>query len=64
MSRERFILDTNVFVSAVLLSRSVPRQAFDLAFIQDIVLVSESTLDELDEVLRHPCLLDSDYATI
>jgi putative PIN family toxin of toxin-antitoxin system len=54
MSRERFVLDTNVIVSAVLLPRSVPRQAFDLAFIQGIVLVSESTLDELDEVLRRP----------
>lgn len=54
MSRKRFVLDTNVIISAVLLPRSVPRQAFDLAFIQGIVLVSESTLDELDEVLRRP----------
>jgi uncharacterized protein len=54
MSRKRFVLDTNVVVSAVLLPRSIPRQAFDLAFIQGIVLVSESTLDELDEVLRRP----------
>jgi uncharacterized protein len=54
MSHKRFVLDTNVIVSAVLLPRSIPRQAFDLAFIQGIVLVSESTLDELDEVLRRP----------
>jgi uncharacterized protein len=54
MSRERFVLDTNVVVSAVLLPHSVPRQAFDLAFIRGIVLVSESMLDELDDVLRRP----------
>jgi uncharacterized protein len=54
MSRKRFVLNTNVIVSAVLLPRSIPRQAFDLAFIQGIVLVSESTLDELDKVLRRP----------
>lgn len=53
-SSERFVLDTNVVVSAVLLPRSVPRQAFDLAFIRGIVLVSESMLDELDDVLRRP----------
>lgn len=51
-SSERFVLDTNVVVSAVLLPRSVPRQAFDLACIQDLVLVSESMLDELNDVLR------------
>lgn len=49
---ERFVLDTNVVVSAVLLPRSVPRQAFDLAFIRGIVLVSDSMLDELNDVLR------------
>jgi uncharacterized protein len=54
MSRERFVLDTNVVVSAVLLPRSVPRKAFDLAFIRGIVLVSETMLDELDDVLRRP----------
>jgi uncharacterized protein len=53
-SSERFVLDTNVVVSAVLLPRSIPRQAFDLAFIRGIVLVSESMLDELDDVLRRP----------
>lgn len=48
----RFVLDTSVIVSALLLSRSVPRQAFDLAFIQGTVLVSDTTLNELDTVLR------------
>ncbi len=51
-SSERFVPDTNVVVSAVLLPRSVPRQAFDLACIQGLVLVSDSMLDELNDVLR------------
>jgi uncharacterized protein len=53
-SRERFVLDTNVVISAVLSPRSVPRQALDLAFMQGVVLISESTIAELDEVLHRP----------
>ncbi len=47
-----FVLDTGVIVSAVLLPRSVPRQAVDLAFARGIVLASADTIGELDEVLR------------
>ncbi len=50
----RTILDTGVVVSAVLLPRSVPRQAFDLAMARGPLLVSEQTIAELDEVLRRP----------
>jgi uncharacterized protein len=53
-SSERFVLDTNVIVSAVLSPHSVPRQAFDLAFIRGTVLVSDSMLTELDNVLHRP----------
>ena len=53
-SDARFVLDTGVLVSAVLLPRSIPRQAVDLAFAQGSVLVSTDTIDELDEVLRRP----------
>lgn len=52
--RERFVIDTNVVISAVLAPRSVPRQAFDLAFAQGTVLASDATLAELDDVLRRP----------
>ncbi len=52
MTNARFVLDTNVIISALLLPRSVPRQAFDLAFARGSVLASAATLDELDEVLR------------
>ncbi|HUG67433.1 MAG TPA: putative toxin-antitoxin system toxin component, PIN family [Pirellulaceae bacterium] len=50
----RTILDTGVVVSAVLLPRSVPRQAFDLAVSRGALLVSDRTIIELDEVLRRP----------
>ena len=51
-SDPRFVLDTGVIVSAVLLPRSVPRQTADLAFARGIVPVSADTIGELDEVLR------------
>ena len=53
-SDPRFVLDTGVLVSAVLLPRSVPRQAMDFAFAHGIVLASADTVSELDEVLRRP----------
>jgi uncharacterized protein len=48
----RTVLDTSVIVSALLLPRSVPRQALDLAFTRGVVLVSDATFTELDTVLR------------
>jgi putative PIN family toxin of toxin-antitoxin system len=48
------VIDTGVAVSAPLLPRSVPRQAFDAAAARGKLLVSEATVAELDEVLRRP----------
>jgi putative PIN family toxin of toxin-antitoxin system len=50
----RVVFDTSTAVSAVLLPRSVSRQAFDLASDSGKLLLSEETLSELDEVLRRP----------
>jgi putative PIN family toxin of toxin-antitoxin system len=50
----RLVIDTNVAVSAVLLPRSVSRQAFDFAITQCQLLASEYTLAELNEVLCRP----------
>ena len=50
----RTVIDTSVVVSAVLLPRSVPRQAFDRATAAGKVLLSTATLDELNDVLRRP----------
>jgi uncharacterized protein len=54
MAEIRTVIDTSVVVSAVLLPRSVPRQAFDLAASRGKLLVSEETIRELDDVLRRP----------
>ncbi|MFW6170397.1 MAG: putative toxin-antitoxin system toxin component, PIN family [Planctomycetota bacterium] len=50
----RTVLDTGVIVSAVLLPRSAPRRACDLAVSAGALLVSDRTILELDEVLRRP----------
>jgi len=54
MSELRTVIDTGVVVSALLLPRSVPRQAFDVAAARGRLLVSYETVAELDEVLRRP----------
>lgn len=50
----RVVVDTNVFVSAVILPNSLPRRAVDQALDRGVVLFSEPTMDELKEVLTRP----------
>jgi len=50
----RTVIDTGVIVSALLLPRGVPRQAYDAAAARGKLLVSEETVAELDEVLLRP----------
>jgi uncharacterized protein len=50
----RIVIDTNVFVSAVALPLSVPRQAVDKALDNGVLLFSEATMSELTEVLYRP----------
>ncbi len=50
----RVVFDANVLVSALLLPRSVPRQAFDRAASAGRILTSEMTLIELHDVLARP----------
>jgi putative PIN family toxin of toxin-antitoxin system len=50
----RTVIDTGVVVSAVLLPRSVPRQAFDAAAMHGRLLISTEAIAELDDVLRRP----------
>ena len=50
-ARPRFVLDTNVVISAALLKRSVSRRAFDKALTTGRLLVSVETIDELNRVL-------------
>lgn len=54
--RPRFVFDTNVLVSALMLSQSKPRSAWNLARRTGVILASHETLEELDSVLRRPKL--------
>ena len=47
----RFVFDTNVVVSALLLANSIPRQAFDKALDQGTILISVPVILELADVL-------------
>jgi len=47
----RCVVDTNVIVSASIFSLSVPSQAVRKALIEGTLLLSESTMDELKDVL-------------
>jgi putative PIN family toxin of toxin-antitoxin system len=49
-SNSRFVFDTNVVVSALLLTGSVPRQAFDKALNRGKILLSLPVLAEVNEV--------------
>lgn len=48
----RFVLDTNVLISGLLFKTSVPFRAIELAEKQGIILYSEATLNELEQVLN------------
>jgi putative PIN family toxin of toxin-antitoxin system len=51
---ERIVVDTNVFVSAVVLIESPPRRVLARVLADGIVLLSEDTTRELAEVLFRP----------
>ncbi len=48
---ERVVLDTSTLVGAILLPRSVPRQAFMQALARATLCASPATLEELERVL-------------
>lgn len=47
----RVVFDVNVLVSALLFTNSVPRQEFNKALLQGIILISETLKEELTRVL-------------
>ncbi len=51
---ERYVFDTNVLVSALLLAQGKPRRAFDEALVRGQILTSLEMLTELDNVLSRP----------
>ena len=54
MNELRAVLDTNVLVSAVLLPHSIPRRVFDHVILKARLLLSESAIAELSDVLSRP----------
>lgn len=55
-NRSKYVLDTNIIVSALLFRESLPRQVFDQAKSSGIILISQSTLSEIQNVLARPKL--------
>ncbi|NET72440.1 MAG: putative toxin-antitoxin system toxin component, PIN family [Sphaerospermopsis sp. SIO1G2] len=49
-----YVLDTNIFVSALLFKNSQPRQVLDKARNQGNILMSEAIWEEIIEVLGRP----------
>jgi uncharacterized protein len=49
-----FILDANIFVSAIISNQSKARQAFDQAVDTGIILMSDPVFSEISEVLLRP----------
>jgi uncharacterized protein len=50
MSEFRFVLDSNVLVSAALFKRSIARQAFNKAMSDGQILMSQPALSEIQDV--------------
>ena len=50
----RFVIDTNVIVSALLIKRSAARRAFDKARAVGDILLSFEVIEELYDVLGRP----------
>lgn len=53
---KRVIVDTNVLVSAALRKHSIPRKVVSLVLKQHILVFSEATIIELEEVFQRPKL--------
>jgi putative PIN family toxin of toxin-antitoxin system len=51
MNKNRIVIDTNVFISALLIKKSLPFQVVNIAFEQGIILYSNATLMELKQVI-------------
>ncbi|MCH2246338.1 MAG: putative toxin-antitoxin system toxin component, PIN family [Crocosphaera sp.] len=54
MNKLRFVVDTNVLVSSILIGKSPPDQAFKKIRTLGNILFSESTFQELQEILQRP----------
>jgi uncharacterized protein len=53
-NERRFVLDANILVSALLFAQGKPRQSLKKAQAIGVVLMSDSTFDELERVVSRP----------
>jgi putative PIN family toxin of toxin-antitoxin system len=51
MKNNRIVVDTNVFISALLIKKSIPFQVVNIAFKLGKILYSDATYAELQQVL-------------
>ncbi len=54
MNKLNIVLDVNVIISALLFTQSKPRKALDIIRHNHLILMSEITLLELEQVLNRP----------
>lgn len=54
MSKLRIVIDTNTLISSILIAASVPDQAFKKARDIGILLFSDATFEELQQVITRP----------
>ena len=54
MNKLRIVIDTNTLVSSILIAASVPDQAFQKARNIGILLFSDATFEELQQVITRP----------
>jgi uncharacterized protein len=54
--RKRFVFDTNVLFSSILSTSAVSKRAFDKAFERGIILFSQYTFEEVENVFYRPKL--------
>ncbi|UIE39422.1 putative toxin-antitoxin system toxin component, PIN family [Leptodesmis sichuanensis] len=54
MNKLRIVIDTNTLISSVLIAASVPDQAFKKARDIGILLFSDATFEELQQVITRP----------
>jgi predicted nucleic acid-binding protein len=54
MPKPRFVIDTNTLVSSILIDSSIPDLAVRLIRQSGIILVSITTLEELQGVMNRP----------
>ncbi|MGL6339945.1 MAG: putative toxin-antitoxin system toxin component, PIN family, partial [Waterburya sp.] len=51
MKNNKIVVDTNVFISALLIKKSIPFQVVNIAFKLGTILYSDATYAELQQVL-------------